>query len=44
MSRALLVESGPTVAAAVADSLSEYGPDATLGVIPKGPYVIAELA
>src|SRR5262245_45000558 len=25
---------------AVADSLSEYGPNATLAVIPKGPYVL----
>jgi len=25
---------------AVADSLKEYGPEATLAVIPKGPYVL----
>jgi len=39
----LFVQSAPSVEAAVADSLSEYGPDATLAVIPKGPYVIAEI-
>ncbi|MEX2559437.1 MAG: nickel-dependent lactate racemase, partial [Pirellulales bacterium] len=38
----LFVESAPTVEAAVADSLAEYGPDATLAVIPKGPYVLAQ--
>jgi hypothetical protein len=27
----------------VADSLAEYGPDATIAVIPKGPYVLVEL-
>ena len=31
------------IPAAVADSLAEYGPDATIAVIPKGPYVLAEL-
>ena len=39
----LFVESAPTVEAAVADSLAEYGPAATLAVIPKGPYVLAEV-
>ena len=29
---------------AVADSLAEYGPDARIAVIPKGPYVLAEVA
>ncbi|MEX2121273.1 MAG: nickel-dependent lactate racemase [Pirellulales bacterium] len=38
----LFVESAPTVEAAVAESLAEYGPDATLAVIPKGPYVLAQ--
>ncbi|MEX0714780.1 MAG: nickel-dependent lactate racemase [Pirellulales bacterium] len=38
----LFVESAATVEAAVADSLAEYGPDATLAVIPKGPYVLAQ--
>jgi nickel-dependent lactate racemase len=40
----LFVESAPTVEQAVADSLAEYGPDATLAVIPKGPYVLAQVA
>lgn len=33
-----------TVEVAVADSLAEYGPTATLAVIPKGPYVLPVLA
>ena len=41
---ALFVESAPSVEAAVADSLAEYGPEATIAVIPKGPYVMAEVA
>ncbi len=40
----LFVEAAPSVEQAVADSLAEYGPDATLAVIPKGPYVLAQLA
>ena len=40
----LFVESAPSVEAAVADSLAEYGEDASIAVIPKGPYVLAELA
>jgi hypothetical protein len=32
------------VEAAVAESLAEHGPGATLAVIPKGPYVIAEVS
>lgn len=39
----LFVESSPSVEAAVADCLTEYGPDATIAVIPKGPYVSAKL-
>lgn len=39
----LFVESAPSVETAVAESLAEYGPGATLAVIPKGPYVIAEV-
>ncbi len=39
----LFVESAPSVEAAVAECLAEYGPDATIAVIPEGPYVIAEL-
>lgn len=33
------VEPSPSVEAAVAESLAEYGPGAKLAVIPKGPYV-----
>ncbi|MBB73945.1 MAG: hypothetical protein CMJ75_05460 [Planctomycetaceae bacterium] len=39
----LFVESAPTVEQAVTDSLFEYGPEATLAVIPKGPYVLAQV-
>jgi lactate racemase len=40
----LFVESAPSVEQAVAASLAEYGPQATMAVIPKGPYVLAQLA
>ena len=40
----LFVQSAPSVEAAVADCLSQYGPDATVAVIPKGPYVLAQVA
>jgi nickel-dependent lactate racemase len=40
----LFVESSPSVEAAVAECLAEHGRDATIAVIPKGPYVIARLA
>lgn len=40
----LFVESAPSIEQAVADSLAEYGPQATLAVIPKGPYVLAQVA
>jgi lactate racemase len=39
----LFVESAPSVEQAVADSLAEYGPQATIAVIPKGPYVLAQV-
>ena len=39
----LFVESAPSVEAAVADSLAEYGDEATIAVIPKGPYVLAQV-
>jgi lactate racemase len=42
--RRLFVEPAKSVEAAVADCLKEYGPDATIAVIPKGPYVIAQVA
>lgn len=39
----LFVESAPSVEQAVADSLAEYGPGAKIAVIPKGPYVLAQV-
>lgn len=39
----LFVESAPTVEAAVADSLGEYGPAARVAVVPAGPYVLSTL-
>ncbi|MFO0825547.1 MAG: nickel-dependent lactate racemase [Gemmataceae bacterium] len=38
------VEPVASVEQAVADSLAEYGPQATLAVIPKGPYVLPIIA
>ncbi|MBI2478846.1 MAG: nickel-dependent lactate racemase [Planctomycetia bacterium] len=40
----LFVESVPSIEQAVADSLREYGEQATMAVIPKGPYVLAQVA
>jgi nickel-dependent lactate racemase len=40
----LFVEAAQTVESAVAASLSEYGPSAKIAVIPKGPYVLAQVA
>jgi lactate racemase len=40
----LFVEAAPTVESAVAASLAEYGPAAKIAVIPKGPYVLAQVA
>ncbi len=40
----LFVESASSVEQAVADSLAEYGENAEIAVIPKGPYVLAEVA
>lgn len=40
----LFVESAPSVEQALADSLREYGPTAQVVVIPKGPYVLAQVA
>ena len=42
--RRLFVEPATSVEVAVADALVEYGPDAAIAVIPKGPYVLTELA
>ncbi|MCE9606950.1 MAG: nickel-dependent lactate racemase [Planctomycetia bacterium] len=39
----LFVESAESVEAAVAASLAEYGAEATIAVIPKGPYVLAQV-
>lgn len=39
----LFVESAPSVESAVADCLNEYGEAAKIVVIPKGPYVLAEV-
>lgn len=39
----LFVESAPSVESAVAESLAEYGPAAKIAVIPKGPYVLAQV-
>jgi nickel-dependent lactate racemase len=41
--RRLFVEPAESVEAAVAEALAEHSPSATIAVIPKGPYVIAEL-
>lgn len=39
----LFVEAAPTIEQAVAESLAEYGPQAKIAVIPKGPYVLAQV-
>ncbi len=41
--RGLFVEPAQSVEAAVAECLAEYGPQATIAVVPKGPYVLAEV-
>jgi nickel-dependent lactate racemase len=38
--RRCYVEPAPSVEQAVADCLAEYGPEARVAVIPKGPYVL----
>ncbi len=38
------VEPAASIEAAVAESLAEYGPEARVAVIPKGPYVLPTLA
>lgn len=40
----LFVEAAASVESAVAASLAEYGPTAKIAVIPKGPYVLAQVA
>jgi nickel-dependent lactate racemase len=39
----LFVQSSSSVESAVTEALDEYGPDATIAVIPKGPYVVAKV-
>jgi nickel-dependent lactate racemase len=41
--RRLYVEPAASVESAVAEALADHGPNATIAVIPKGPYVLAEL-
>jgi nickel-dependent lactate racemase len=41
--RRLHVEPVSSIETAVAESLAEYGPEATIAVIAKGPYVMAEV-
>lgn len=40
----LFVESAESVESAVAEALAEYGPDAKVAVVPKGPYVLPVVA
>jgi len=40
----LFVEAAPSIESAVTASLQEYGPAAKMAVIPKGPYVLAQVA
>jgi nickel-dependent lactate racemase len=42
--RRCFVEPAPTVEQAVAESLAEYGPQARVAVIPRGPYVLPHVA
>lgn len=39
----LFVEPAATVERALGDSIADYGPEATVAVIPKGPYVLPVL-
>lgn len=40
----LFVESAESVESAIGEALAEYGPDARIAVVPKGPYVLPALA
>ena len=42
--RGLYVDSDPTVETALEKALIQHGPDATVVVIPKGPYVMVQVA
>jgi len=37
------VEPAESVEAAVAEALRSYGPDASIAVLPEGPYIIAQV-
>jgi nickel-dependent lactate racemase len=41
--RKLFVEAAPSVEDAVAECLARYGSSASIAVVPKGPYVIAQV-
>ena len=42
--KSLFVDAVPSVEQAVADALAEYGPNARIAVVPKGPYVLPVVA
>jgi lactate racemase len=42
--KSLFVDSAPTVEQAIAEALAEYGPNARIAVVPKGPYVLPVVA
>jgi nickel-dependent lactate racemase len=42
--RSLFVDSVPSVEEAIAEALAEYGPNARIAVVPKGPYVLPVVA
>jgi nickel-dependent lactate racemase len=42
--KGLFVDSIPSVEQAIAEALAEYGPNARIAVVPKGPYVLPVVA
>jgi nickel-dependent lactate racemase len=42
--RSLFVDSSPSVEQAIAEALADYGPNARIAVVPKGPYVLPVVA
>jgi lactate racemase len=42
--KGLFVDSVPSVEQAIAEALAEYGPNARIAVVPKGPYVLPIVA
>ena len=42
--KGLFVDVAPSVEQALADAVVEYGENARIAVIPKGPYVLAQVA